>query len=147
MAEPQRASSLTVGSSRSHRLPKLRPPRPAGYAAALQVPLDATQDLSPSARRTERAGPPASVGPAVLDPQAEVRSDARAQRPALPLRTPGEWTLIAVLLGGLALNAVALVTSGALSGSDRLLGSAVFLGGVALLVLIEICRRTDCGSR
>jgi len=142
MAEPQRASSLPDALARSRGAPKLRRPPPV-----LPLPLDATQDLSPSARRTERAGPPASVGPAVLDPQAEVRSDARAQRPALPLRTPGEWTLIAVLLGGLALNAVALVTSGALSGSDRLLGSAVFLGGVALLVLIEICRRTNCGSR
>ena len=138
MAEPHRASSLLVASARPRRVPKLRP--------ALQPPLDATQDLSPSAHRTERPDLPAPAQREAVEPPAEVHG-VEVRRAALPSRTPGEWTLIAVLLGGLALNAVALATSGALSGSDRLLGSAVFLGGVALLVLIEICRRTNCGSR
>jgi hypothetical protein len=75
------------------------------------------------------------------------RLGVRAQRPAVPSRTPGEWVLIAVLLGGLSLNAVALLTNAALTGADRLLGSAVFLVGLALLVLIEICRRTGHTSR
>jgi hypothetical protein len=49
--------------------------------------------------------------------------------------------LMAVLLLGLALSASSVLPNAALSRSDRLLGSAVFLAGLALLVLIEIGRR------
>jgi len=149
MAEPQRASSLDVAASRLHRAPKPRPPHPSRYAAALRLPLDETQDLTPSAHLgpPARMAEPASPEPEALEPPAQRRYSVRARRPSLPSRTPGEWVLIAVLLSGLALNAVALMTNAALTGSDRLLGSAVFLGGLALLVLIEICRRTGCGPR
>ncbi len=51
--------------------------------------------------------------------------------------------LIAALVLGLALNAGALVTNRALTGADLLLGSSVFFVGLALLVLMEICRRTE----
>jgi hypothetical protein len=49
--------------------------------------------------------------------------------------------LLAVLLSGLALSASSVLANAALSPADRLLGSAVFLVGVALLVLTEISRR------
>jgi len=50
---------------------------------------------------------------------------------------------MAVLLLGLALNASSWLTGATLSRSDRLLGSAVFLVGLALLVLMELCRRSN----
>ena len=47
-----------------------------------------------------------------------------------------------VLLLGLGLTAVILVTNPAFTRSDFLLGSTVLAAGVALLVLMELCRRT-----
>jgi hypothetical protein len=75
------------------------------------------------------------------------RRSGRIWRSAFPSRSPGEWRLMAVLLLGLALNASSVLPNAALSRSDRLLGSAVFLAGVVLLVLIEIGRRRDKTSR
>jgi hypothetical protein len=142
MAEPQRASSLPVAPTR----PRPAPRRRLRLSASRQT-LDETRDLSPPVRQAETASPPPPAEPTAFAPPAEVRYGVKTRRPALPSRTPGERVLIAVLLGGLALDAGALLTNAALSGADRLLGSAVFFGGLALLVLIEVCRRTGCGSR
>ena len=54
---------------------------------------------------------------------------------------------MAVVLLGLALNVSSLLTNSELSRSDHLLGSAVFLVGLALLVLMEVCRGTGHPSR
>jgi hypothetical protein len=75
------------------------------------------------------------------------RRTGRIWRLAFPSRPPGEWVLLAVLLSGLALNASSLLGNAALSPADRLLGSAVFVVGVALLVLTEIGRRGGTMSR
>jgi len=53
---------------------------------------------------------------------------------------------MAALLIGLAMNAGALLTNAAPSRSDLLLGGPVFLVGIALLVLMEICRRPGSSS-
>jgi hypothetical protein len=148
MAEPQRASALPDAPQRSRLAPKPRPPHPY-YAAPLRLPLDATQDLSPTARAVEPAGLPPPIEPEA-EPPAAPRRDGRTRHavvPRLSSRPPGEWVLMAVVLLGLTLNASSCLTSDALSRSDRLLGSAVFLVGLALLVLMEVCRRTGRTSR
>jgi len=50
--------------------------------------------------------------------------------------------VLAVLLLGLALNALVLLRHAALSRADVMLGATVLLAGVALLVLMEVYRRT-----
>jgi hypothetical protein len=54
---------------------------------------------------------------------------------------------MAVVLLGLTLNASALLTSTTLTAADRHLGSAVLFAGIALLVLMEICHRSDRDAR
>lgn len=49
--------------------------------------------------------------------------------------------MLAVLVLGLALNALALLRHAALSRADVLLGATVLLAGLTLLVLMEVCRR------
>lgn len=142
MAEPQRASSLPAASAR----PKPRPRHPSLYAAPLRLPLDETQDLGPPVQATEPADP---TPPAEEESPRRSQRGSRARRPAVPrppARSPGDWMLLVVLLLGLALNAVALLVNSALSRFDLLLGGAVFLAGIALLVLMELCRRTSGGS-
>jgi hypothetical protein len=51
-----------------------------------------------------------------------------------------------VLLIGLTLNAVALLTNAALTRADVVLGAAVFVVGLAFLVLMELCRRSGGSS-
>ena len=139
MAEPHRASSVPDSVTRPRRA---RRPAPA----AAPPRLDATQDLGPPARAAQPADPP----PAAESETAWsvwARRSGRIWRFAFPSRSPGEWLLMAVLLLGLALNASSVLPNAALSRSDRLLGSAVFLAGLALLVLIEIGRRRDTTSR
>ena len=140
MAEPQRASSLPDSSPRS------RPARPRSrYAVPSWTPLEETQDL----------GPPARVAP-TADPLPEgpetawstwARRSGRVWRLAFPSRPPGEWVLLAVLLSGLALSASSVLTNATLSPAERLLGSVVFVFGVALLVVTEIGRRSGPTSR
>ena len=147
MAEPERASCLTAPSPRSR--PKPRPPHPSRYAAPLRLPLDETQDLRPPGWVIDHLPAP-PIEPESLDRPAEAPGGRRARRttaPRPPSRSPGEWVLMAVVLLGLALNVSSLLTGAALSSSDRLLGSAVFLVGLALLVLMEICRRSGHASR
>jgi hypothetical protein len=92
------------------------------------VPPDATIDPRPAVR--EKTAPP--PGP-VLQPD----------RPApVPPRTGPERLVLAVLLLGLALNALVLLRHAALSRADVMLGATVLLAGVALLVLMEVYRRT-----
>ena len=50
--------------------------------------------------------------------------------------------MLAVLLLGLALNVIVLLRHAALSRADVMLGATVLLAGVALLVLMEVYRRT-----
>jgi hypothetical protein len=66
-----------------------------------------------------------------------------ASRPApAPPRTPAEQLVLAVLVLGLALNALVLLRHAALSRADVLLGTTVLVAGGALLVLLEVYRRT-----
>jgi hypothetical protein len=52
-----------------------------------------------------------------------------------------------VLLVGLALNAAILLLNPRLTRSDVLLGGTVLLAGIALLALMEFCRRTGSSRR
>jgi hypothetical protein len=47
-----------------------------------------------------------------------------------------------MLVAGLVLNALVLLRHAALSRADVLLGATVLLAGLALLVLMEVYRRT-----
>jgi hypothetical protein len=47
----------------------------------------------------------------------------------------------------LTLNVSALLTGSELTAADRHLGTAVLLAGIALLVLMEICRRSGGDAR
>jgi hypothetical protein len=140
MAEPQRASSLPDS------VPRPRPARrPSRTAAPLR--LDETHDLSPPVRAAQPADPLTAIENETADWSAWVRRSSRIWRLAFPSRPPGEWVLMAVLLLGLALNVSFVLANVELSRSDRLLGSAVFLAGLAILVLIEIGRRSGTTSR
>ncbi len=138
MAEPHRASSLPDSVTRRRRA--RRP------SSAPSQRLDATLDLGPPARAPQPAEPPPAAEPETAW-SLWTRRSGRIWRFAFPSRSPGEWLLMAVLLLGLALNASSVLPNASLSRSDRLLGSAVFLAGLALLVLIEIGRRRDTTSR
>ncbi len=71
---------------------------------------------------------------------AESRRASTYRRPRHP--TPGRsGGVLAVLVLGLALNAVVLLRHAALSRSDVLLGATVLLAGAALVVLMEVYRR------
>jgi hypothetical protein len=102
------------------------------------VPSGATIDRRPAVR--EETAPPAPVRPVETPP---VQPAVHSGRPApLPPRTPAERLVLAVLLLGLALNALVLLRHAALSRADVMLGATVLLAGVALLVLMEVYRRT-----
>jgi hypothetical protein len=88
----------------------------------LRPSLDATQDLRPPVREEERVPSPIAAAP--------------------PPRTRTERIVLAVLVLGLALNALALLRNAALTRADMLLGAAVLLAGISLLVLMEVYRRT-----
>jgi fatty acid desaturase len=60
----------------------------------------------------------------------------------MPPRTGAERLVLAVLVLGLALNALVLLRHAALSRSDVLLGATVLLAGITLLVMMEVYRRT-----
>lgn len=141
MAEPQRASSLPEPPARP------RPARPPFRSAAPpRPPFDETQDLGPPARVSQPADPLPPAEPETAWSTWGRRS-GRVWHLAFPSRSPGEWALLAVLLFGLALNASSVLANAALSPADRLLGTVVFVVGVALLVLTEIGRRNGTTSR
>jgi hypothetical protein len=145
MAETRRVSSFLLSPSR----PRL--PHPPRYNAPLRIPLDETQNLRPPVQEEETPRP---VTPSPLEEAAQVPLEERnaggarrAAAPRFPPRTRTEWLLMAVLLLGLGLNAAVLLTNPALARSDRLLGATVLLAGIALLVLMELCRWTGPSRR
>ena len=72
---------------------------------------------------------------------AETRRVSSARRAPAPPRTGTELLVLAVLVLGLALNALALLRHAALSRADVLLGATVLLAGVTLLVVVGMYRR------
>src|SRR6185369_3154945 len=100
---------------------------------------------SPAARRRPGARPaqkPAPPVPVRLVEAPPARPALRSHRPArVPPRTGAELLMTAVLVLGLALNALVLLRHAALSRADVLLGATVLLSGVTLLVAMEVCRR------
>jgi hypothetical protein len=134
MAETQRVSSsllsppLRLRSARRSRLPH-PPPR---YNAPQRLPEHDTESLEPP---VQLAVPP--------EPQRHepVQAFAREERQVSP-RTRAERLLMTALLLGLGLTALILLTNPALSRSDLLLGVTVLVAGMALLALMELCRRT-----
>jgi hypothetical protein len=73
------------------------------------------------------------------------RTGPEAQAAHVPGRRavpPRDRTILALLLLGLTLNAVALLRNAALARSDVLLGGTVLLSGLTLLILMEVSRRT-----
>ncbi|HET9209294.1 MAG TPA: hypothetical protein VFR03_02785 [Thermoanaerobaculia bacterium] len=94
----------------------------------MRVPSEEILNLQPAERREEPAPPP--------------RPALQSARPApVPPRTGTERLVLAVLVLGLALNALVLIRHAALSRADVLLGTTVLLAGSALLVLMEVYRR------
>ena len=126
-----------------------RPPAPAPhppprYSAQVRIPLDNAGSAKPAVHletppTSHRREEPAQIPPAEEPRAATARPRAE---PQVSPRTRTERNLMAALLLGLGLIAVALVMSPALTRSDRALGVTVLLAGVALLALMELCRRT-----
>lgn len=128
MAETRRVSSARPSPAR-HR-PGARPvlPHPPRHNPSPRVPSEDPLEPRPPVR-AEEPTPPEPV--------------PRPSRPApVPPRTGAEQLVLAVLVLGLILNAIALLRHAALSRADLLLGTTVLLAGVALLVLMEVYRRT-----
>ena len=144
MAETRRVASslLSPGRPRVACRPRLPHPPPR-FEAPPRLPHHDTEILGPPVHR-EIPAPPQHEELAPLLPAEEPRvGRARGSTaPHFPPRTRTEQMLMTVLLLGLGLTALILVTNRALTRSDFLLGSTVLAAGVALLVLMEICRRT-----
>jgi hypothetical protein len=131
MAETKRISSAPTHSRRASR-PRL--PHPPRVVPPPRRTLDETQNLRPpepaEAIETPRPEPVDALpsGPADVAP---------------PRRTSADGGVLAVLVLGLALNALVLLRYAALTRADILLGTTVLLAGLALLVLMEVYRRTE----
>lgn len=138
MAETRRVSSAP---SQPRRAARPRLPHPPRVLPTPRLRVDET----PGPRlpeRQEEAEPPTPRQPAPEPAPAAVRPPRfAALRP--PRRTPAERVVLTVLVLGLLLNALALLRHAALSRADILLGTTVLLAGLALLVLIEVYRRTE----
>jgi hypothetical protein len=131
MAETRRVSSAPSHPRRAAR-PRL--PHPPRVQAPPRLRLDETQDLKPPELQEE-------VEPPHPEP-VDLRPPRLAAVPP-PRRTRAERAVLAMLVLGLALNALALLRHAALSRADVLLGATVLLAGLALLVLMEVYRRTE----
>ncbi|HEX4496067.1 MAG TPA: hypothetical protein VIE43_10410 [Thermoanaerobaculia bacterium] len=138
MAETRRVSSASPTVRRASARPRL--PHPPRLAPSPRRLVDDTDDLRPPGPREdveilpqpprEPAPPPAVVElPRIV-----------AARP--PRRTRTERMVLAMLVLGLVLNAIVLLRHAALSRADVLLGATVLCAGLALLVLMEVYRRT-----
>jgi hypothetical protein len=136
MAETRRVSSAPSQPRRAARPRLPHPPR------ALPAPrLRADETLDPRLpERVEEAEPPAPRQP---EPAPAAVRPPRFATLRPPRRTPTERVVLTVLVLGLLLNALALLRHAALSRADILLGTTVLLAGLALLVLIEVYRRTE----
>lgn len=138
MAETRRVSSAPSQPRRGAR-PRL--PHPPRVLPAPRLRVDETHDLR-LPERQEEAEPPTPRQPEPEPTPATVRPPRfTASRP--PRRTPAERAVLTVLVLGLLLNGLALLRHAALSRADILLGTTVLLAGLALLVLMEIYRRTE----
>jgi hypothetical protein len=152
MPETRRASSASLPSPRRRAAPRPRLPHPR-YDPP--VNLDAAETPRPAAEETlapatdaipaisampTRAAAPAVIANIAIDtlPPTEPQAFPRPPRRAVP---HGDRKVLAVLLAGLALNALALLGSAPLSRADLGLGITVFLAGIALLVAQEVYRR------
>ncbi|MFL6259305.1 MAG: hypothetical protein ACJ76Y_06295 [Thermoanaerobaculia bacterium] len=128
MAETRRVSSARPSPARRRTGPRPPLPHPPRHNPPSRPPSEETIDLGPAAREETLAPPSPPALPA-----------ARPAPP--PPRTGPERAVLALLLAGLALNALALLRPAALSPADELLGATVLLAGVALLVVMELYRR------
>jgi hypothetical protein len=140
MAEIRRVSSAAPSSAPRRAAPRPRLPHPPSHNAPARPPLDETHNLRPPVGDEE-------LRPSIPAPPPEPRPPAARRTAHLvaslaPPRTRTERAILAVLVLGLALNALALLRNAALSRADVLLGAAVLLSGIALLVLMEVYRRT-----
>jgi hypothetical protein len=143
MAETRRASSASPPSPAAIRrrpAPRARLPHPR-YDPP--IPLDPAETPRPAAEETPTPSPAAAAGRSAVFaadtlPPTEPQAFPRSPRRALP---PGDRKVLAVLLAGLALNALALLGSAPLSRADLGLGITVFLAGITLLVVQEVYRR------
>jgi hypothetical protein len=134
MAETRRASSARPSTVRPRKGPRPVLPHPRNHPSPQR--REETLDLRPPVP-AEEPSPAGPARPAVAAPPPPARSPAASAPP----RTGRELTGLAILLLGLALNAVVLLRHAALSRADVLLGVAVLLSGLALLVLMEVYRR------
>jgi hypothetical protein len=143
MAETRRVPSASPARRGGHR-PHL--PHPPRHVTPREIPLDATAELRKTPVRGPEAPAPPPAPPPVQPPKALPPTKPHALPPqgrrAAP-RSRTDRAILAVLLLGLALNCFTLaIRRTALSPSDLLLGGVVFLAGAALLVVMEIYRRT-----
>lgn len=138
MAETRRVSSAPPTVRRASARPRL--PHPPRLPASPRV-IEDTDDLRPP-------GPREDIEPVFQEPPHEpapplaVVPLPRIVAALLLRRTRTEWMVLAMLVAGLALNAVVLLRHVALSRADVLLGATVLFAGLALLVLMEVYRRT-----
>ena len=159
MIETRRASSASLPIPRRRAVPRQRLPHPR-YDPP---PLDRAETPGPAAAETPAPSPVATAAatcPAIPTPAAPPAPPAVAANAAnaavdtlpptepqafpRPPRRPvphGDRKVLAVLLAGLALNALALLGSAPLSRADLGLGITVFLAGITLLVVQEVYRR------
>jgi hypothetical protein len=143
MVETRRASSAAPLSPRRRAAPRPRLPHPR-YDPP--VPLDPAEEATPEspAAAAATAVPPSALPPVTAVtaadtlPPTEPQAFHRPPRRAVP---SGDRKVLAVLLAGLALNALALLGSAPLSRADLGLGITVFLAGITLLVVQEVYRR------
>ena len=153
MAETRRASSASLPlpspSARRRPVPRPRLPHPR-YDPP--VPLDPAETPRPAAEETTpeslaaaaTAVPPSALPPVTAVTAADTLPPTEPQafhRPPRRAGPSGDRTVLAVLLAGLALNALALLGSAPLSRADLGLGITVFLAGITLLVVQEVYRR------
>jgi hypothetical protein len=114
----------------------VRPRRPS--RPALPPRTDETLSLLPPVAVAENTLPPQE--PEVIVERPAVRSPRPARSTPLPKRT--EPLVLTLLLSGMVLNLLVLLRTPALTRADMLLGGTVLAAGFALLLLIEVFRRT-----
>lgn len=141
MAETRRLSSAPSNARRASARPRLPHP-PYRPSPAPRLRLDETHNLRPPEWQDgiEQNHPESDCEPA--PPPAAVRLPRFIAAPP-PRRTRAERAVLGVLVLGLALNAFVLLRYATLTRADILLGATVLLAGLALLVLMEVYRRTE----
>ncbi len=152
MIETRRASSASPPSPRRRAAPRPRLPHPRYDPPVLldpaETPAEETPTPTPVAAAAAATIPAITATPAPAALSAVTLGDTlpptvpqafpRPTRRAVP---PGDRKVLALLLAGLALNALALLGSAPLTRADLGLGITVFLAGITLLVVQELYRR------